>query len=419
MKENHNMKNNFGARGWWYIILTMLMFFVCTGVTTDGLNVSVAKFTEIHGWDQATLLNFASIGGYIAIPFTPILAKLLSVKGTRFCGTLFLFIGAAATAFWGFCGSKAAYLIAFTIITISLNFYGHLCTSNLANSWFPKKKGLFLGWSTMGLQLSTVAFVALLSLLFDRLGLAGAYVVLAVFQAVLAVLFFVTVRDTPGELGKYPDNLPMSDEELKFYQASLVTEKPTMSFFDILKSREVWLVGLGFGVIYMASVGLLSQWVPRLIFLGYEQGQAIMLLSIAAAIGFFGSYGYGVLDMKIGPKKASVVIAVNYVLALVLTVLPFNQVFLYISVVLIGIGIGGVANLIGSLIGTIYGPREFPAVFGVVNAITRIMSATGFAVLAFGLTNLGGYTGAYMIFLVLSVIGMVLLALVREEPKFK
>ena len=415
MKDDNKTKSNFGATGWWYIILTGLMFFLCTGITTDGLNVSIAKFIEVHGWDQATLLNYCSIGGYIAIPFMPVLAKLLSKKGTRFCGTLFLLIGAAATAFWGMSGTLVEYLLAYIVVIISLNFYGHLCSSNLANSWFPKKKGLFLGWSTMGLQLSTVAFVALLSLLFAKFGLSGAYDVLAAFQVVLAILFYTTVRDTPDELGKFPDNIPITEEETKKYHESLVMEQPKMHLGDILKSREVWCVGLGFGIIYMDSVGLLSQWVPRMVSLGYDLSWGILTLSVAAAIGFFGSYGYGVLDMKIGPKKASVIIAINYLLALIFTVLPFNPAFLYISVVLIGVGIGGVANLIASLLGTIFGPREFAGVFGVVNAITRILSATAFAVLAFGLRNLGGYTGAYLIFLGLSVVGVLLLSLVREK----
>ena len=308
------------------------------------------------------------------------------------------------------------YLIACAICSGCTNFYGHICTSTLANSWFPKKKGLFLGWSTMGLQLSTVAFVAILSWLFSSFGLSGAYFALAIFQVVLAALVFFTVRDTPQELGKYPDNLPMSDEELQHYLAEEKNYVSTLSLGKILTSREVWCVGLGFGIIYMASVGLLSQWVPRLMTLGYEESYAILTLSIASAIGFFGSYAYGWLDMKIGPRKASVAISVNYVLALIFTVLPFHPAFLYISVFLIGIGIGGVANLVGSLVGTIFGAREFPRVFGIVNTIESAVRVAAYSVLAFGLDILGGYTGAYLLFLVLVMLGTVLLCFVREHP---
>lgn len=416
VKNDQMTKSNFGATGWWYIILTGLMFFMCTGLGNDGLNVSVAKFGEVHGWAQTQLLNFSTIGGYVAIVATPFLSKMLHIKGTRFSATLTLLVAAAATAWWGMSGSQAQYLIACAICSACTNFYGHICSTTLANSWFPKKKGLFLGWSTMGLQLSSVAFVAILSWLFSSFGLSGAYFALAIFQVVLAALVFFTVRDTPAELGKYPDNIPMSDEELKEYLAEEKSYVSKLKLWRILISREVWFVGIGFGIIYMASVGLLSQWVPRLMTLGYEQNYAILTLSIASAIGFFGSYAYGWLDMKIGPKKASVCISINYVLALIFTVLPFNSAFLYISVFLIGIGIGGVANLVGSLVGTIFGPKEFPRVFGIVNTIESVIRVTAFSVLAFGLENFGGYTGAYLVFLVLVVLGTVLLCFVREHP---
>ena len=70
----------------------------------------------------------------------------------------------------------------------------------------------------------------------------------------------------------------------------------------------------------------------------------------------------------------------------------------------------------GSLVGTIFGAKEFPRVFGIVNTIESVIRVTAFSVLAFGLENFGGYTGAYLVFLVLVVLGTVLLCFVREHP---
>ena len=105
MKNDQMTKSNFGATGWWYIILTGLMFFITTGLATDGLNVSVAKFGEVHGWAQTQLLNYNTIGGYVAIIVTPFLSKLLHIKGFRFSATLALLVSAAATAWWGLSAS--------------------------------------------------------------------------------------------------------------------------------------------------------------------------------------------------------------------------------------------------------------------------------------------------------------------------
>lgn len=414
--QSQNAKSNFGATGWYLIIYTAILFYLNTGITTDGLNVTVAKFGEVNGWDQAQLLNYATIGGYVSIAAAPFISAWMSKVGNRLAMTILLGISAVATAWWGMTTTPIQYMIACAIVCACANGYSHLCSTSLANSWFPKKKGLFLGWSTMGLQLSTVAFVAMMSFLMTHCGLSGAYIVLAVVQLIMAALAFFTIKDTPLEAGKYPDNIPMTQEELAAYKREEESYVSTLTLKEVLLSREVWLIGLSFGFLYMASVGLLSQWVPRLIGLGYEQSTAILMLSIASAIGLFGSYAWGWLDVKIGPKKASVGIMIDYAVALILVILPHNPVLLYIAMFLIGMGIGGVANLVGSLVGTIWG-RDFNKVFGIVNTIEGVVRVAAFSVLAFGLTHLGGYSGAYCIFLGLVIAGVVMMCFVRENAR--
>lgn len=82
-------------------------------------------------------------------------------------------------------------------------------------------------------------------------------------------------------------------------------------------------------------------------------------------------------------------------------------------------GIGGVANLVGSLVGSVWGVNEFARVFGIVNTIEGIVRVSAFSVLAFGLTNLGGYSGAYAIFLGLCIIGLVMMCFVKMPKETK
>ena len=416
MTDKQKTKNNFGSTGWYYIILTAVLFYINTLISVDGLNVTVAAFEAREGWSQAQLLNYATIGGYVSIAVAPFIGMWLSKKGVRFVTPILLILSGFASIWWGNAASPTQYLIACAIVCACTNGYSHLASSTLANNWFPRKKGLFLGWSTMGLQMSSVCGVAMLSLFISRFQLNGAYIILGAAQIILGILCIFTVRDTPMEMGKYPDNIQMSNEELAAYVKADREYVSSLSLAQILKDKNVWFIGISFGVLYMASIGMLSQWVPRLVSLGYELNYAITLLAVAAAIGLFGSYAWGWLDMKIGPKKASIGIMVNYVLAVFLLVLPHHPVFLYIAVFLIGMGIGGVANLVGSLVGTIWGHREFARVFGIVNTIEGVVRVTAFSVLAFGLTHLGGYSGAYSIFLVLCIIGVILMCLV-EMPE--
>ncbi|HBW35556.1 peptide-methionine (R)-S-oxide reductase [Desulfosporosinus sp. BICA1-9] len=65
----------------------------------------------------------------------------------------------------------------------------------LITNWFPTKKGLALGWATMGMPLATAVFVPLIAFLFGTLGIAltvtksftGAYIAF-VFVDIIAIV---------------------------------------------------------------------------------------------------------------------------------------------------------------------------------------------------------------------------------------
>jgi cyanate permease len=78
---------------------------------------------------------------------------------------------------------------------------------------------------------------------------------------------------------------------------------PPFKYKEILKMPKTWIMGIAYGFIGMATVGLMSQLVPYLITRGFGQKQAIGTLTVAAIIGLFGSYFWGVIDQKLGTKK--------------------------------------------------------------------------------------------------------------------
>lgn len=412
---NNKAKNNFGTYGWFYIIFTGLLFYMNTGIAVDGLNVTIEAFCSKNNWVSTTLLNYSSIAGYISIAGAFFFGWLISKKGTRFVMSGCLLIGGIFTILWGNVNSPIQYFVCCTLVFVCGNAYSHIASSNLAAVWFPKKKGLFLGWSTMGIQLSTVAFVAMMAFLIGRFGLTIAYYIVGVISIIFAIIAFLFVKDTPEEIGKFPDNEEMTTDELEKSKQEMENYVSQWSVIDFFKIKEVWFIGISFGILYMTSTGILSQWVPRLISFGYTQNTAILMLSIAAAIGIAGSYIWGWIDVKIGPKKASVGIMIWYVVTTFLFVLPFSKPILYIAVIMIGLSIGGVANLVASLTGTIFGRHEFARAFGVINPISGVVRVTAYTVLAFGLKMLGGYSGAHAIFLALTIIATILTVLIKED----
>ena len=87
---------------------------------------------------------------------------------------------------------------------------GYIAGGALVAQWFPKKKGIVMGYTTMGHNMATGFFVPMITVLVARLGVANAVVIPAVLVCILAVVGVLLMRNTPQERHINPDNV--SDE---------------------------------------------------------------------------------------------------------------------------------------------------------------------------------------------------------------
>jgi len=167
----------------------------------------------------------------------------------------------------------------------------------------------------------------------------------------------------------------------------------------LLLDRDMWLISLGFGLLWLVTVGIVSQFIPRMMSVGYSQSQAIMLLTISAIIAIPGSYFWGWLDQKIGTKPASCIYSISYMLCLAF-LLSGNQILTWVATLFVGFGLGGLLNLMPSMIIKIYGRYDFMAVNRLVMPIASIVRIMAFAIMASLLAFSGGsYTLPYMVFI--------------------
>ena len=110
----------------------------------------------------------------------------------------------------------------------------------------------------------------------------------------------------------------------------------------------------------MTTIGLVSNFVPRLIMVGVSQQFAVSMLTIAAVVGIVGSYFWGWLDQKFSTRTASIIYGVWYLIALLLMIFHNgSMVMTGLVVIFVGCGIGGIGNLIPSMIGTCFGRFGF------------------------------------------------------------
>ncbi|MDR3437128.1 MFS transporter [Telmatospirillum sp.] len=412
----HNLKSDFGVRGWSIIVIEGLLIWIAAGVQVHGLNVIVPTLSSTFGIDSKTLLFWATPASWGSVVSAFALAKVCEWKGIKFTILLSLVICALCFGLMGTWATVVSFVLLFAGVNFFGTGYGYVGGLMMITNWFPRKKNLALGWVTMGQTMSTALFVPALAWLFETFGVQNGFWGVSLAMILLAAVVVFFVRNTPEEFGCSPDNEQMSAEEIERSRREQEAYVCPLTTTQLLGMKDVWLIGVASGGVYVVLVGVLSQLVPRLMAMGYDLHTAIMYLSIAAFIGVPGSYCWGWIGQKMGSKAGIIFYSLWWLGAVVLNMFEFNPITLWTSLVMIGFSFGGATNLTTSIVAEKFHRGAFVKAFGVIAPIQGIVRCCSFAVLAFGLTYLGGYAGAYALLAVIAVIDVFLFWITDLTP---
>ena len=400
--------NRFGGWGWSMIFYTMILYFFYAAITTDGMNLIPSAFAEAHGWDANTLLSVATPAGLIGLVGGFVFGRLVIKTKPKNMSAVTLIITGILYALLGMVPSVALYTIDLMLICFFASGFGTAaCPAFIAN-WFPRKKGIALGWATMGAPISSSAFVAGFAVLLATKGIRTAFVIFGVLAVIVGIVTFFWAKNEPADVNCLPDNMEL-DETVSTQE--VVVEK--YSIRNILKNKNTWLIVFGYGFLWMVLVGIISQFVPRMMSVGYTNAEALTFMSITSIIAIPGSYLWGWLDSKFGTKSISIVFAFSYVAALVLLITSFNIVCVWLGCIFAGLGIGGLLNLLASMIISVFGRDGFMSANSIIYPLANVVRTLAFILMAMLLKVSGGsFTLPYVVFIVIDIIGAGLIMLI-------
>ncbi|MCL1895639.1 MAG: MFS transporter [Clostridiales bacterium] len=419
-KKNVLTNSNFGKWGWSMVVYSFIMYYFWAGLTADGMNIYTTAFPEAYGLDSNTILGYGTPAGMIGVIGGIIAGRLLTRIGVRnmSAGTLII-TGAVFVLFGNFATTHGSYFALLTLFNFFATAFGLISNAALMSNWFPRKKGIALGWSTMGAPACTATFVAILAMLVATQGVGMACTIIGVVIVVVGVISFFWVKDYPEQVGAFPDNIKEGLSELSQHLEQIRSYKSPFSIKVLLKDKDMWLISLGFGCLWLVTGGIVSQFIPRMLSVGYDIGTALVMLTIASVVGIGGSYFWGWLDQRVGTKLASLIYTSAYVIALILLIIG-TPAATNISIIFVGIGLGGILNLMPSLVVSVYGRYDFPAANALVSPIASFVRNFCFMIMAALLMRSGGdFTMPYLVFIGIDIVGLILLLFVTKQQKGK
>ncbi len=401
-----------------FMILGVAYMFFYSGLQNDHLNILTPFLQETYGWSDLKITNPVTVGAIIVIVLYLVIGTLFVKYGVKKILIPSIVIMALACAGIAMAGENymlySISIFIIRILVVPLQMGGFMLCAN----WYIKYRGRVMGIITAGSPLMSVVGIGLLTSLVGTFGL-NTYIMIGAILLVIAIITAFGIKDTPEELGLYPDGA----ERAPISEAGASGEALTVK--QLLSESRAWKLIISYGILQFIIVAMMAYMAVRYISLSTPEdipnlfvNKALLWLSIGALAGIPMSYVLGWIDDKVGSIKASLILNVLFLFAVIpLAIMPVGG-----NVVLMAVWAFGVACMTGGL------PTMHPCVTSYVYGRKHYMAANKWIMtiqaipMAFALTFMGAFnqmgqlTLAYYIMIGLLVVSFLVILTMRNIP---
>ncbi len=404
--------------GNWILLAAFYFAFIAMGCGFYAFSLFVVPMEKDLGWDRGRIMLALTLSFLFTGVTGPFVGRIVDRYGPRrviaaggLIGALGYVLSGLAVQLWHFYGS-------FIVNGIAMAMVGLVPTTTVISNWFKKRRGMAIGIMSAGIGAGGLILSPVLGgLIIPRFGWRFAFFVLACFVAGVIPLALLIVKTKPADMGLYPDGARNASEA-----AAAETERLALSGWTLreaVSTPTFWLIALSFFTFSVAEVGVLQSEVPYLQGIGFSAGMAAGLHGMVGLWSTIGKFFFGWLCDKIQPRFAC---AIGTAFQIVGTLLLMNiglhspAAYLWIYVIVMGLGVGNWLPTYSMMVSTNFGLLAYGSIFGVIG----LGQSLGGSIAPFFTGTMYNAMGSYdVVFVVLAISYAVSLlsALLVARPK--
>ncbi len=341
------------------------------------------------------------VAGILADRFGP--RRVLTACAVIF-GAGFLLLS-RATAVW------QLYLI-FALTGIGLSA-PDIVPLSTAVRWFVKKRGAMSGIMKVGTGTGMTIMPLVASMLIAAVDWRNAYLILGALVLVTVIPLAQLLRREPREMGLLPDG----ESQPATVKPSLAEEG--LSLKEAIHTRQFWMVCGYHATTVLCGITLLTHIAPHAIDMGVPDTIAAGAVSLIGGASIAGRLVMGFAGDRIGQKRATVICFIILITALSWLQIAGEPWMLYLFAAVYGFNHGGFFALISPFIARLFGTRSHGTLLGSVIFCGTVGGSIGIVLAGHIFDITGSYRIAFIIMLVLAIIGITLAALIKPVDKGK
>jgi OFA family oxalate/formate antiporter-like MFS transporter len=236
----------------------------------------------------------------------------------------------------------------------------------ILSRFFVRKRGLAVGWSSVGVSVGQALLIPIVSILIQEYGWRMAIRELGlVVIAVTSVIGYMFLREDPESMGLYVDGQAPALSWAILDQNSTIHSSIDWEPGDAMKTRSFRLIILSYFFAVGGIISILTFVVPHMIRGGIDPIQASGAFSVIGIMSAVGSFLFGVVSDRLGRRVTIITTTAGMALSFfIASILPPNLTLLYAWAVLYGITYGGAPEQYAAIVTDYFGRRNSTTLFG-------------------------------------------------------
>ncbi len=402
--------------GHWIVGFMFLCLTISMGCGSFAYSLFVKPLNDALGWSRGEVM-----GGYTVFFVTmglvsPLVGRLVDVRGARQvipAGALVMGLGFVLLSTMS---SLLLLYLGYALVGVGAAGFGSTPSSAVVSNWFKKRRGTAIGLSSAGIGAGGVVMPLVVGYLLEAVGWRSTYLALAAIVWVTIIpLAFLVVRTRPSELGLHPDGATEPPVEVA---GAYGNPRRGVSFKAAYGSLAFWLIAMSFLLSNFGRMGGIQSQGPNLMDLGFSTAIAAAALSIIGFGSGVGKFLFGWMCDRMSAKVAAAIgmaLQCSAIVVMLMVTPDSSTLVIWTYSLLLGFGAGAWLPTASILTSGTFGLAHYGSIFGAINLLLNLGTATGPLVAGLMFDAMGTYQAAFTVGAIFCGIAVPMVLLVKAR----
>lgn len=362
--------------GWYVLAACCAVLFYLAGLFWWGFSVFIPPILDEFGWSRSQISLALTLQGLEGIGAAPIVGLLVDKIGTRRLMLFGLTTAALGIVLVSMAQNLMQFYGAFLVLSFGTSAGTGLVTQSLVVRWFSRRRGTAITALMVSPAMGAMVLIPVLTVAIEALGWRQTMLIGGIGLWIIAVPILLVARNSPESMGLRPDgDGPEPAPSTAEGGAPTPAQEHGFTVREVLRLPTFWYLAGAYTLWNLGTQGVQPHLFVALKGIGMSQASAATVSALLPGISIGGRVIFGFLSDHVDKRLLLFIVGALQALGVALLaafILNPDQLWLvYTFLVPFSLGFGGSIPLRIVTGGQYFGRKNFPAVFGVLQAVTQ------------------------------------------------